>query len=87
MYPSLYLSPIIQIYFSTQVPDKPPVPPTKAIAVAKIKAAIAQVGIVDVAVVVAVVKVIRKFFLMHNKSFGWHLGDYEKHNSFPFEGL
>ena len=26
-----------------------------------------------------VVKVIRKFFLNHNKSFRWHLGDYEKH--------
>ena len=24
-------------------------------------------------------KVIRKFFLKHNKSFRWHLGDYEKH--------
>ena len=24
-------------------------------------------------------KVIRKFFLNHNKSFRWHLGDYEKH--------
>ena len=32
-------------------------------------------------------KVIRKFFLKHNKSFKWHLGDYEKHNLFPFEGL
>ena len=32
-------------------------------------------------------KVIRKFFLKHNKSFRWHLGDYEKHNFFPFEGL
>ena len=30
---------------------------------------------------------IRKFFLTHNKSFRWHLGDYEKHNFFPFEGL
>ena len=28
-------------------------------------------------------KVIRKFFLNHNKSFRWHLGDYEKHNFFP----
>ena len=28
-------------------------------------------------------KVIRKFFLKHNKSFRWHLGDYEKHNFFP----
>ena len=28
------------------------------------------------------VKVIRKFFLKHNKSFRWHLGDYEKHNFF-----
>ena len=27
-------------------------------------------------------KVIRKFFLNHNKSFRWHLGDYEKHNFF-----
>ena len=27
------------------------------------------------------------FFLKHNKSFRWHLGDYEKHNFFPFEGL
>ena len=25
------------------------------------------------------IKVIRKFFLKHNKSFKWHLGDYEKH--------
>ena len=33
------------------------------------------------------VKVIRKFFLRHNKSFRWHLGDYEKHIFFPFEGL
>ena len=24
-------------------------------------------------------KVTRKFFLKHNKSFRWHLGDYEKH--------
>ena len=32
-------------------------------------------------------KVIRKFFLKHNKSFRWHLGDYEKHNFFPYEGL
>ena len=32
-------------------------------------------------------KVIRKFFLNHNKSFRWHLGDYEKHIFFPFEGL
>ena len=24
-------------------------------------------------------KVIRKFFLKHNRSFRWHLGDYEKH--------
>ena len=32
-------------------------------------------------------KVIRKFFLKHNKSFRWHLGDYEKHHLFPFEGL
>jgi len=28
---------------------------------------------------VMVLKVIRKFFIKHNKSFGWHLGDYEKH--------
>ena len=27
-------------------------------------------------------KVIRKFILKHNKSFRWHLGDYEKHNFF-----
>ena len=27
------------------------------------------------------------FFLNHNKSFRCHLGDYEKHNLFPFEGL
>ena len=27
-------------------------------------------------------KVIRKFFLTHNKSFRWHLGDYEKHDFF-----
>ena len=33
-------------------------------------------------------KVIRKFFLKHNKSFRWHLGDYEKHNFFsPFQCL
>ena len=32
-------------------------------------------------------KVIRKVFLKHNKSFRWHLGDYEKHNFSPFEGL
>ena len=25
-------------------------------------------------------QVIRKFFFKHNKSFRWHLGDYEKHN-------
>ena len=36
---------------------------------------------------VCVIKVIRKFFLTHNKSFRWHLGDYEKHNFFLFEGL
>ena len=30
----------------------------------------------------AFLKVIRKFFLNHNKSFRWHLGDYEKHNFF-----
>ena len=28
----------------------------------------------------AQLKVIRKFFLKHNKSFRWHLGDYEKHD-------
>ena len=27
-------------------------------------------------------KVIRKFFLTHNKRFRWHLWDYEKHNFF-----
>ena len=32
-------------------------------------------------------KEIRKFFIKHNKSFRWHLGDYEKHNFFHFEGL
>ena len=32
-------------------------------------------------------KVIRKFFKKHNKSFRWHLGDYEKLIFFPFEGL
>ena len=32
-------------------------------------------------------KVIRKFFLKHNKRFRWHLGDYEKHIFFPIEGL
>ena len=37
--------------------------------------------------VLHLLKVIRKFFLKHNKSFRWHLGDYEKHNLFPFEGL
>ena len=35
----------------------------------------------------SLLKVIRKFFLNHNKSFRWHLGDYEKHDFFPFEGL
>ena len=35
----------------------------------------------------AKLKVIRKFFLTHNKSVRWYLGDYEKHNFFPFEGL
>ena len=34
-----------------------------------------------------VLKVIRKFFFNHNKSFRWHLGDYEKHDFFLFEGL
>ena len=29
-----------------------------------------------------VLNVIRKFFLNHNKSFRWHLGDYEKHDFF-----
>ena len=33
------------------------------------------------------VKVIRKFFFNNNKSSRWHLGDYEKHDFFPFEGL
>ena len=33
------------------------------------------------------IKVIRKFFLNHTKSFGWHIWDYEKHIFFPFEGL
>ena len=32
--------------------------------------------------ITSVLKVIRKFFLKHNKSFRWHLGDYEKHNFF-----
>ena len=32
-------------------------------------------------------KVFRKFFIKHNKSFRWHLGDYEKNNFFAFEGL
>ena len=36
---------------------------------------------------VNVLKVIRKFFLKHNKSFRWHLGDYEKHIFSQFEGL
>ena len=36
---------------------------------------------------VALFKVIRNFFLNHYKSFRWHLGDYEKHSFFPFEGL
>ena len=31
-------------------------------------------------------KVIRKFFLTQNKSFRWHLGDYEKHHFFPISG-
>ena len=30
--------------------------------------------------VLHLLKVIRKFFLKHNKCFRWHLGDYEKHN-------
>ena len=29
-----------------------------------------------------IIKVIRKFFLRHNNSLRWHLGDYEKHNFF-----
>ena len=29
----------------------------------------------------------QEVFLKHNKSFRWHLGDYEKHIFFPFEGL
>ena len=33
------------------------------------------------------IKVIRKFFLKHNKNFRWHLGDYEKLNFFLSEGL
>ena len=32
-------------------------------------------------------QVIRKFLLNHKKSFRWHLGDYEKHFFFLFEGL
>ena len=36
---------------------------------------------------ISIFKVTRKFFLKHNKSFRWHLGDYEKHFFFPFEGL
>ena len=38
-------------------------------------------------VVCTVLKWSGSFFLKHNKSFRWHLGDYEKHNFFPFEGL
>ena len=33
---------------------------------------------------VAIVKMIRKFFLNNNKSFRWHLGDYEKYDFFSF---
>ena len=33
------------------------------------------------------IKVIKEDFLNNKKSFRWHLGDYEKHNFFPFEGL
>ena len=33
------------------------------------------------------IKVIRKFVKKLYKSFRWHLGDCEKHNFFPFEGL
>jgi len=33
------------------------------------------------------IKVIRKIFLTNNKSFRWHLGDYEKYNFFPLEGV
>ena len=35
----------------------------------------------------AILKVIRKFFLKHNKSFRWQLWNYEEYNFFPFEGL
>ena len=31
-------------------------------------------------------KVIRKFFKNHNKSFRWHLWDYEKHIFFHLKG-
>ena len=31
-------------------------------------------------------KVIRKIFFKHSKSFRWHLGDYEKHNFFHLKG-
>ena len=43
--------------------------------------------IANLQIVHCAVKVIRKFFLNHNKSFRWHLGDYEKHIFFRFEGL
>ena len=33
------------------------------------------------------IKVIRMFFTKHNRSLRWHLGDYEKHIFFSFEGL
>ena len=33
------------------------------------------------------IKVIRRFFVNHNKNFRWNLGDYEKHIFSPFEGL
>ena len=34
-----------------------------------------------------IIKVIRKFFLHHNKSFRWHLSDYEKHIFFCVDSL
>ena len=32
-------------------------------------------------------KVIRKFFLNHNKSYKWHHGEYEKNDYFSSKGL
>ena len=41
-----------------------------------------EIMITQVGGVLATIKVIRKFFLNHNKSFRWHLGDFEEHDFF-----